>query len=77
MEWLSWSNVAYVIAILIGGYLTISTNKYRKLIKEVQEALEEYHKASKDGNITKSERDAIVKEVLDILSAGIKIFWKL
>jgi len=76
MEWLSWANVAYMAAILIGGYLTISTNKYRKVIKEVQEALEVYHKAAEDGNITKSERDAIVKEVLDILSSSIKIFWK-
>ncbi len=76
MEWLNWTNAAYMAAIIIGGGLTFATTKYRKVLKEIQEALNTYHEAAKDGNITKSERDAIVKEVLDVLSAGIKIFWK-
>ena len=76
MEWLSWANVAYMAGILIGGYITISAVKYKNMLKEVQEALNTYHEAAKDGEITKAERDKIVKEVLDILSAGVKMFWK-
>jgi|TARA_R100000501_G_C2626822_1_gene120598 hypothetical protein len=76
MEWLSWSNAAYLAAILVGGYISISAVKYKKVLREIQEALNTYHEAAKDGKITKSERDKIVKEVLDIASAGIKIFWK-
>jgi len=76
MEWLSWSNAAYFVAIMIGGCLTFAASKYRKVLKEVQEALNAYHEAAKDGEITEEERDHIVKEVLDIAQAGIKIFWR-
>ena len=76
MEWLSWSNFAYLVAIMIGGGLTFAASKYRKVLKEVQEALNAYHEAAKDGEITEEERDHIVKEVLDIAQAGIKIFWR-
>lgn len=76
MDWLSWSNAAYVAAIIVGGGLTFAATKYRNVLKEVQGALNTYHEAAKDGVITKAERDKIVKEVLDIASSGVKIFWK-
>ena len=72
MEWLSWSNAAYLAAIIVGGCVTFAATKYRKVLKEVQEALDAYHEAAKDGKIT----DDVVKEVLDIARAGVKIFWK-
>ena len=46
------------------------------MLKEIKEALETYREAAKDGKITAAERDKIVKEVLDVAGAGIKIFWK-
>ena len=76
MEWLSWSNAAYMAAIIVGGGLTFAATKYRGVLKEVQEALNAYHEAAKDGKITEAERDKIMKEVLDIASSGVKIFWK-
>ena len=76
MEWLSWTNGAYLAAIIIGGGMTFAAAKYKKLLKEIKEALNTYHEAAKDGKITEAERDKIVKEVLDIASAGVKIFWK-
>jgi hypothetical protein len=76
MEWLSWSNAAYMAAIIIGGGLTFAATKYRGVLKEVQEALNTYHDAAKDGKITEKERDKIMKEVLDIASSSVKIFWK-
>tara|TARA_R100000306_G_C4336592_1_gene123072 strand:+ start:275 stop:508 length:234 start_codon:yes stop_codon:yes gene_type:complete len=76
MEWLSWSNAAYMAAIIIGGGLTFAATKYRGVLKEVQEALNAYHDAAKDGKITEKERDKIMKEVLDIASSSVKIFWK-
>lgn len=75
MEWLSWSNGAYLSAILVGSYVTYSANKYKIVLKEIKEALESYHQAMKDGKLTDAEKDKLVKEVLDIASAGIKIFW--
>ena len=76
MEWLSWSNAAYMAAIIVGGGLTFAATKYRGVLKEVQEALNAYHDAAKDGKITEKERDKIMKEVLDIASSSVKIFWK-
>ena len=76
MEWISWSNGAYLLAILAGGYLTLASKKYRNLIKEVKEALEVYSVSMKDGKLSDVEKDKLLKEVLDILQAGIKLFWK-
>ena len=76
MEWLSWSNAAYMAAIIVGGGLTFAATKYRCVLKEVKEALNAYHEAAKDGKITEAERDKIIKEVLDIASSSVKIFWK-
>ena len=38
MEWLSWSNFEYLVSIMIGGGLTFAASKYRKVLKEIQEA---------------------------------------
>ena len=76
MEWVSWGNAAYLAAIIIGGGLTFAATKYRGVLKEVQEVLNVYHEAAKDGEISLKERDRIMKELLDVASAGVKIFWK-
>ena len=75
-EWLSWTNAAYLAAIIVGGGITFAAAKYKKVLKEIQEALNVYHEAAKDGKITAAEREKIMKEVLDIASAGVRIFWK-
>ena len=75
-EWLSWTNAAYLAAIIVGGGITFAAAKYKKVLKEIQEALNVYHEAAKDGKITADEREKIMKEVLDIASAGVRIFWK-
>ena len=75
MEWISWSNAAYMVAIMLGGYITFAANKYKKVLKEIQEALETYHQAMKDGKLTDAEKDKLIKEVLDIAQAGIRLFW--
>ena len=35
MEWLNWSNAAYMAAIIIGGGLTFAAAKYKKVLKEI------------------------------------------
>ena len=34
MEWLTWGNGAYLIAIIIGGVATLVATKYRPALKE-------------------------------------------
>ena len=33
MEWLTWGNAAYLIAIMIGGIATLVATKYRPALK--------------------------------------------
>ena len=75
-EWLSWTNAAYMAAIIVGGGITFAAAKYKKVLKGIQEALNVYHEAAKDGKITAKEREKIMKEVLEIASAGVRIFSK-
>lgn len=75
-EWLTWGNAAYAAAIIVGAGVTFAAAKYKALLKEIKEALNTYHEAAKDGKISPKERERIMKEVLDIASAGVKIFWK-
>jgi len=76
MEWLSLSNFAYLVAILIGGYMSIVAVKWRPILKEFKEVAERYNEAMKDGKLSVKEKQEIAKECMDILSIGIRMLWK-
>tara|TARA_B100001939_G_scaffold53868_1_gene43044 strand:- start:7628 stop:7861 length:234 start_codon:yes stop_codon:yes gene_type:complete len=76
MEWLSLSNAAYLVAIILGAMATMVATKYRLVLKELKEVAEEYNKAMKDGKLSKEEQQAIAKQCMDVLSATIKLVWK-
>jgi hypothetical protein len=76
MEWLNWSNAAYLAVILIGAYGTMAATKYRIIIKEVKDVAQKYHEASKDGEITKAEKQELAKECMDVVVAAGKLVWR-
>lgn len=76
-EWISWSNGFYLIGLIIAGVLTLVSTKYRALVKEIGEVAKELESAYEDGKLTKKEKDAIIKEVLDVLKALINLKWKI
>ena len=76
MDWLNWENAAYLIAIILGGMLTMVGTKWRMIIREMKEVAETYHAAKKDGKISKEEEQKIAKECMDVLSQAIKMVWK-
>ena len=76
MEWLSLSNAAYLLAIILGAMATMVATKYRLVLKELKEVAEEYNKAMKDGKMTKEEQQALAKQCMDVLSATLKLIWK-
>ena len=76
MEWLSWSNVAYLTVIILGAVGTMVATKYRIILREMKEAAAKYNEAAKDGKITKEEQQAIAKECMDVLMAAVKLVWK-
>ena len=76
MDWLNWETAAYLIAIILGGMLTMVGTKWRMIIREMKEVAETYHAAKKDGKISKEEEQKIAKECMDVLSQAIKMVWK-
>ena len=76
MEWLSLSNFAYLVAILIGGYMSVVAVKWRPILKEFKDVAEKYNQAMKDGKLSTKEKQAIAKESMDILSVAIRMVWK-
>jgi len=76
MEWLSWSNAAYMAVIILGAVATMVATKYRIILREMKEAAAKYSEAAKDGKITKEEQQAIAKECMDVLMAAVKLVWK-
>ena len=76
MEWLTWGNAAYLIAIVLGGVATLVATKYRPALKELKEVAQKYNEAMKDGKMSAKEKPQIAKECRDVGAAIVKLFWK-
>tara|TARA_Y100000310_G_C20667835_1_gene808600 strand:+ start:1369 stop:1605 length:237 start_codon:yes stop_codon:yes gene_type:complete len=75
-DWLTWSNALYLAGMVLAGLLTVYSAKYRKVIKEVKDVVDKLGNALEDKKLSKKEKEVIMKEVLDVLSAMLKVFWK-
>ena len=76
-EWLSWSNLFYMIGLGIAGYATSVTVKNRNIVVQIGEMVKALEDGYKDKKLDKSERDKIMKEALDVAKAVIQSKWKL
>ena len=76
-DWVSWSNFFYLIGLIIAGYATTVTAKNRQIVKEIGDLVKALESGYKDNKLTKSEKDIIMKEALDIGKAVIQSNWKL
>ncbi len=76
MEWLNWSNAAYLAVIILGAMATMVATKYRIILKEMKEVAKKYQEAAEDGKITQTEQQAIAKECMDVLLAAVRLAWK-
>ena len=77
MEWFSWSNLFYLVGLIIAGGATLVATKYRNIVKEMKEVASELQKAYEDGQLSKEEKEEVMKEVLDVLKAVINLKWKI
>jgi phage tail tape-measure protein len=77
MEWLSLSNLFYLIGLIVAGVATLVASKYRGIVKEIKEVASELQKAYEDGELSKEEKEAVMKEALDVLKAVINLKWKI
>tara|TARA_R100000742_G_C4216514_1_gene41458 strand:+ start:85 stop:318 length:234 start_codon:yes stop_codon:yes gene_type:complete len=76
MEWMNWTNFAYLMVIILSAAGTMVATKYRIILKEMKDVARTYHEAKKDGKITKEEQQKIAKESMDVLMAAVKLVWK-
>ena len=76
-EWVSWSNFFYMIGLIVAGYATTVTAKNRQIVKEIGDLVKALESGYRDNKLTKSEKDLIMKEALDIGKAVIQSKLKL
>ena len=76
-DWLSWSNLLYMVWLGIAGYATSVTVKNRQIVIEIGELVKALEDGLKDKKLTKTEKDRVMKEALDVAKAVIQSKWKL
>lgn len=75
-NWFNFSNFLYLMILALGTIVTIVSVKYRNLMKEIRDVFEVLRVGYEDGKLTKKEKESVMKEVLDVLSALLKVVWK-
>ncbi len=76
-DWFNWTNFWYLMGIMIAGGATFVGMKYKKMIAEMKDVFKALQEAyADDGKLDNEERKKIMKEVLDVMGALLKIAWK-
>ena len=76
-DWLSWSNLFYMVGLAIAGYATSVTVKNRNIVVQIGELVKALEDGMRDKKLTKAEKDKVMKEALDVAKAVIQSKWKL
>jgi len=76
-DWFSWSNLFYLIGIMLAGGLSLVASKYTTIVKEMKEVAKVLEEAYEDGELSKKEKEAVMKEVLDVVKSVISLKWKI
>jgi|TARA_R110001592_G_scaffold105134_3_gene295685 phage tail tape-measure protein len=76
-DWFNWTNLWYLMGIMVAGGATFVGMKYKKMIAEMKDVFKALQEAyADDGKLDNEERKKIMKEVLDVMGALLKIAWK-
>ena len=76
-EWISWTNAFYMGGVIVAGIATLVATKYKNIVKEFGDVMKKLEDEYKDGKLTKAEKDAVMKEVIDVGKAVLKAKWGL
>ena len=77
LDFFSWSNLFYLIALIIAGVATMMAAKYKSMMKEIGDVAKVLEEAYADKKVTAAEKKKIMKEVLDVLKSVINLKWKI
>jgi len=76
-DWFNWTNFFYLAGLILAGGATFVGLRYKKLVDEMKEVFKVLQEAYEDdGKLDSKERKAVMKEILDVLGALLKIAWK-
>ena len=76
-DWLSWSNLFYLLGLILAAGLTMVATKYTSIVKELKDVAKKLEEGYADGELSKSEKEAEMKEVLDVVKSVISLKWKI
>jgi|TARA_Y100000034_G_scaffold103595_1_gene129367 hypothetical protein len=76
-EWVSWTNAFYLGGVIVAGIATLVATKYKNIVKECVDVFKKLEEAYADGELTKKEKDAVMKELIDVGKAVLKAKWGL
>ena len=76
-DWCSWANLFYLIGIMLACGLALVASKYTTIVKEMKEVAKVLEEAYEDGELSKKEKEAVMKEVLDVVKSVINLKWKI
>jgi hypothetical protein len=77
LEWFSWTNLFYLLGLILAGVATLMAAKYKTMMKEIGDVAKTLEEAYADGKLTAKEKKKIMKEVLDVLKSVINLKWKI
>ena len=75
-DWLSWSNLFYLLGLILAAGLTMVATKYTSIVKELKDVAKKLEEGYADGELSKKEKEAVMKEVLDVVKSVISLKWK-
>jgi hypothetical protein len=75
-DWITWGNAWYLAGLILAGGATFVGMKYKKLVAELKEVFIALQEGYEDNSLTKKEKERIMKEILDVLGALLKIAWR-
>ena len=64
------------MGLMLAGGATFVGLKYKKLVDEMKDVFKVLQESYEDGKLDNDERKKIMKEVLDVMGALLKIAWK-
>jgi len=77
LDFFSWSNLFYLLALIVAGVATMMAAKYKTMMKEIGDVAKVLEEAYADKKVTAAEKKKIMKEVLDVLKSVINLKWKI
>ena len=77
LDFFNWTNLFYLIGLILAGVATLMAAKYKTMMKEIGDVAKVLEEAYADKKVTAGEKKKIMKEVLDVLKSVINLKWKI